>query len=88
MSVEVKTTFKPTIDAASAWREETNLPKLNNNDGLWHKLFYLFQIQKLNKLWKIFQAVYGRCKYRLNFRLSFYNNLFFTYRVLMENLST
>lgn len=37
---------------------------------------------------KNISAVYGRCKYRLNFSLSFYNNLFFTYRVLMENLST
>lgn len=33
-------------------------------------------------------AVYGWWKSRLNLRLSFYNNLFFTYRVLMENLST
>ena len=54
MSVEVKTTFKPTIEAASAWREETNLPKLNKN-GLWKKLFHLFQIH-IFELWKIFNS--------------------------------
>lgn len=85
MSVEVKTTFKPTNEAASAWREETNLQKLSNKNGLWKKLFHLFQIHielSYNP------AVYGWWKSRLNLRLSFYNNLFFTYRVLMENLST
>lgn len=53
MSVEVKTTFKPTNEAASAWREETNLQKLSNKNGLWKKLFHLFQIHI--ELWNIIQ---------------------------------